>query len=159
MERVGLGSSCNPQSSPLSLERWAWGCSDCTRSPDGQSPTCKWTHPHQRWAQWGWCCPQTSGAWQTDDWRCSCWYKGRRMEGKGRSLGGIQADGLGVMETCFPSFTCCLLSDREFMMHLQVESGTLSGSHRLQTCWLCMWTAGGLWWLRSVTAQGVQMTS
>ena len=29
-------------------------------------------------------------------------------------------------ETCFPSLTCCLLSDRKSVIHLQVESGTLS---------------------------------
>src|SRR4029434_10371696 len=29
-------------------------------------------------------------------------------------------------ETYFPSLTCCLLSDRKSVIHLQVESGTLS---------------------------------
>ncbi len=81
---VGLGSSYSPQSSLLSLEDWAPGCSDCTKSWDGQSPTCRRTHAHQR----GWCCPQTSVAWWTDDWRCICWCTGRRAEWKERSFEG-----------------------------------------------------------------------
>ncbi len=48
------------------------------------------THLHQRKAQWVWCHPQTSGAWRTDDWRCSCWCTGKRVEEKGCSLGEIQ---------------------------------------------------------------------
>ena len=29
-------------------------------------------------------------------------------------------------EMCFPSLTCCFLSDRKSVIHLQVESGTAS---------------------------------
>ena len=86
--RVGLGSFWNLQPSPLFSEHWAPGCSVHTRSPDGRSPTCRRTHPHQRWAQWGWCHPRTWGVWRTGDWRCSCWYTGRRVEGKEHSLEG-----------------------------------------------------------------------
>src|SRR4029434_5650452 len=39
-------------------------------------------------------------------------------------------------ETCFPSLTRCLLSDRKSVIHLQVESGTLSWES-LSLC-LCM---------------------
>lgn len=63
-------------------------------------------------------CLQTSGAWQTDDWRCSGVQ--REME-RGHSLGGIGCWGSGS-QWCFPCFT--LLSDRT--LHLQVESGMLS---------------------------------
>ncbi len=54
MGAVGLGSSWNPLPSPLSLEHWAPSCSDYTRSPDGQSPTCRQTHP-LRLIPPGWC--------------------------------------------------------------------------------------------------------
>ena len=85
---VGLGSSWNLQPSPLFSEHWAPGCSVHTRSPDGRFPTCRRTHPHQRWAQWGWCRPRTWGVWRTGAWRCSCWCTGRRVEGKEHSLEG-----------------------------------------------------------------------
>ncbi len=94
-------------------------CSVRTSSPDGQSPTCRQTHPHQRWVQWGWCHPQTGG-WWTDDWRCSCFCTARRAEGKERSLEG----------TCFPSFICCLLSDRKSVRegcHYGAGGGALWG--------------------------------
>lgn len=29
-------------------------------------------------------------------------------------------------ETCFPSYMCCFLSDRKSVIHLQVETSTLS---------------------------------
>jgi len=72
-----------------SIEIWRqWTCSDSTRSPDGQSPTCRRNHPHQRLAQWGWCRLQTLWSWPTNDWRGRCSCTGRRVEGKGRSLEG-----------------------------------------------------------------------
>ena len=37
-------------------------------------------------------------------------------------------------ETCFPSFTCCFLSDRKSVIHLQVESGTLSWESCVDDC-------------------------
>ncbi len=89
----------NPQSAPLSLEHCAPSCSIRTRSPGDQSPTCRRIHPHQRWAQWGWCHPRTSGAWQTDDCR------GERTQSWGNLELMVQES-----ETYFPRFTC-LLSD------------------------------------------------
>lgn len=54
------------------------------RSPDGQSTTC--SQPGQR------CHPQTSRAWQTDDWRCSCCCT-EEQRGKGAALRESGADG------------------------------------------------------------------
>lgn len=54
------------------------------RSPDGQSTTC--SRPGQ------WCHLQTSRAWQTDDWRCSCCCT-EEQRGKGAALRESGADG------------------------------------------------------------------
>ncbi len=52
-------------------------------------PTCRRTHPHQRWAQWGWCHSQLSGAWRTDELQLFVY--------KNKSRGdGTYADGPGV---------------------------------------------------------------
>ena len=40
-------------------------------------------------------------------------------------------------ETCFPSFTHCLLSDRKSVIHLQIESGKLS-------CEILSWSRAGI---------------
>ena len=59
-------------------------------------------------------------------WRCSCWCTVRREGEKEHSLGGDPVLMVHESETCDPSLTCCFLSDRKSVIHLQMESGTLS---------------------------------
>ncbi len=108
-------SSRNPQPSQ-SLECWTLSCFVHTRSQDGQSPSCKW--------EWGWCQPQASGAWWTDDWRCSCWCTGRRVEVKGHNLEGNRCWWSESQRHVSPAR--CVQSDRKSVIHLQVESGMFS---------------------------------
>jgi len=48
--------------------------------------------------------------------------QGEEQRRKNTALGGTSAES----EMCFPSSICCFLSDRKSVIHLQVESGTLS---------------------------------
>jgi len=47
-------------------------------------------------------------------------WTGRRVEGKDPALRGTGADGPGVRDTC------CFLLDMKSVIHLKMESGTLS---------------------------------
>ncbi len=112
-----------PLGSPSSAGPFWWGswCSDCTRSPDYQSPSCRRTHPHQKWTNEG----ELQELERLMTGGSAVCVQGEEQRGKNASLRGTGADGPRVRDM-FPSFTCCLLSDRKSVIHLQVESGMFS---------------------------------